>query len=171
MSEGAERSETFEPEFRLLSAAHGGRNVDGGGSGLANGMVGRRRSLRTGDGLDAGAITQRPDLAFVVIQFQAGIDEQLVAFLAAIEFLNYRRKRRRDSGDERLARDLAARLQDRSFRGGRLQPVIENNSTPRFRKILWVNMASVSDIPAEYDRPPERLRSDAVRGADEGNSA
>src|SRR5438105_832322 len=127
MSERAERSETFEPEFRPLAAAHGGCNVDGGGSGLANGMLSRRRNLRTGDGLDAGAITQRPDLAFVIIQFQASIDEQLAAFLAAIEFLNYRRKRRWHSGDERFARDLAARLQDRSFRCGRLQPVIENN--------------------------------------------
>src|SRR5271168_5379669 len=127
MSERTERSETFEPEFRPLAAAHGGRNIDSRGSGLAYGMLGRRRSLCTGDGLDAGAITQCPDLAFIISQFQAGIDNQLAAFLAAIEFLNYRRNCRWHSGDERLARDLDAGLQDRFFRRGRLQAVIENN--------------------------------------------
>ena len=127
MSKRTERSATLEPEFRALAAAHGGSNVDGGGSGLADGMLGRGRNLSVGDGLDGGAVTQRPDLAFVVLQFEAGIDEQLAASVGAIELLNYRRKCRWHSGNERLARDLDAGLQNRSFRRGRLQPVIENN--------------------------------------------
>ena len=49
MSKRAERSETLEPEFRALAAAHRGCNVDGGGSGLANGMLGRGRNLCAGD--------------------------------------------------------------------------------------------------------------------------
>src|SRR5438045_1488504 len=54
-------------------------------------MLGRGRNLCVGDGLDGGAVTQRPDLAFVVLQFEAGIDEQLAALVGAIELLNYRR--------------------------------------------------------------------------------
>src|SRR6201997_3141081 len=108
MSERTERSAPLEPEFRALAAAHGGSNVDGGGSGLADGMLGRRRNLCVGDGLDGGTVTQRPDLAFVILQFEPGIDEQLTAFVGAIELLNYRRKCRWHSGDERLARDLVA---------------------------------------------------------------
>ncbi len=53
-------------------------------------------------------------------------------FLVAIELLNYRRRCRWHSGDERLAQDLGAGLQDRSFRRGRLQPVIENNFDAAF---------------------------------------
>ena len=86
MSKRAERSETLEPEFRPLAAAHGGHNVDGRGSGLADGMLGRRRNICAGDGLNGGTVTQRPDLAFVILQLQAGIDEQPAAFLGAIEF-------------------------------------------------------------------------------------
>src|ERR1700738_5735391 len=81
---------------------------DGGGSGLANGMLGRGRNLCAGEGLDGGTVTQRPDLAFVILQLQAGIDEQLAVFLVAIELLDYRRKRRWPSGDERFAGDLGA---------------------------------------------------------------
>jgi len=44
------------PKRRLswngTSAAHGGRDIDGGGTGLANGMLGRRRNHCAGDGLD-----------------------------------------------------------------------------------------------------------------------
>ena len=108
MSERAERSATLEPEFRALAAAYGGGNVDGGGSGLADGMLGRGRNLCAGDGPDGGAVTQRPDLAFVILQFEAGIDEQLAAFVGAIELPNYRRKCRWHSGDERLAGDFVA---------------------------------------------------------------
>jgi hypothetical protein len=74
MSERAERSATLEPEFRALAAAYGGGNVAGGDSGLADGMLGRGRNLCAGDGLDVGTVTQRPDLAFVILQLQAGID-------------------------------------------------------------------------------------------------
>jgi hypothetical protein len=119
MSERAKRSEALEPEFRPLAAAHGSSNVDGGGSGLANGMLGRGRNLSAGGGFDGGTVIQRPDLAFVILQLQAGINEQLATFLGAIEFLKYRRKCRWHSGDERLARDIGAGLQDRSFRCGR----------------------------------------------------
>src|ERR1700737_4005499 len=70
-------------------------------------------------------LPQRPDVSFVILQLQAGIDEQLAVLLVAIELLDYRRKCRWHSGDERLARDLGAGLQDRSFRRCRLQPVIE----------------------------------------------
>ena len=101
-------------------------------AGLADGMLGRRRNLCAGDGLDRGTVTQRPDLAFVILQLQVGIDEQLAAFLGAIEFLNHRRKCRWHSGDQRLAGDLGAGLQDRSFRRGRLQPVIENDFDAAF---------------------------------------
>ena len=132
MSKRAKRSETLELELRPLAATHGGRNVDGGGRGLANGMLGRGRNLCASDGLDGGTVTQRPDDALVILQLQAGIDEQLAVFLVAIEFLDYRRKCRWHSGDERLARDLSAGLQDRSFRCGRLQPVIENNFDAAF---------------------------------------
>src|SRR6266513_4791098 len=108
MSKRTERSAALEPEFRALAAAHGGSNVDGGGSGLADGMLGRGRNLCAGDGLDGGAVTQRPDFAFAILQFEAGIDEQLAAFVGAIELLNYRRKCRWHSGDERLAGNLVA---------------------------------------------------------------
>ena len=108
MSERTERSATLEPEFRAVAAVHGGSNVDGGGSGLADGVLGRGRNLCVGDGLDGGAVTQRSDLAFIVLQFEAGIDEQLAVFVGAIELLNYRRKDRWHSGDERLAGDLVA---------------------------------------------------------------
>src|ERR1700741_3516532 len=103
MSKRTERCAPLEPELRALAAAHGSSNVDGGGSGLADGMLGRGRNLCTGDGLDAGAVTQRPDLAFVILELKAGIDKQLTAFGGAIELLNYRWKRRWHSGNERLA--------------------------------------------------------------------
>jgi len=99
---------------------------------LANSMLGRGRNLCAGDGRDGGTVTQRPDVAFVIFQLQAGIDEQLALFLGAIEILDYRRKCRWHSGDQRLARDLGAGLQDRSFRRGRLQPFIENNFDAAF---------------------------------------
>src|ERR1700731_461300 len=108
MSKRTERSPTLEPEFRALAAVHGGANVDGGGSGLADGMQGRGRNLCVGDGPDGGAVTQRPDLAFVILQFEAGIDEQLAAFVGAVQILNYRRKCRWHSGDERRAGDPVA---------------------------------------------------------------
>ena len=76
MSKRAERSETLEPEFRPLAAVQGGGNVDGGGCGLANSMLSRGRNLCAGDGFDAGTVTQRPDVTFVILQLQAGIDEQ-----------------------------------------------------------------------------------------------
>src|SRR5690242_4878320 len=104
MSKRTERSATLEPEFRALAAAHDGSNVDGGGSGLADGMLGRGRNLCVGDGFDGGTVTQRPDLAYVILQFEPGIDEQPAAFVG-IELLNYRRKCRWHSGDERLAGD------------------------------------------------------------------
>ena len=72
MSKRTECSETFEGEFLPRAAAHGGSNVDGGGSGLADGMLGRRRNLCVGDGLDGGTVTQRPDVAFVILQFEPG---------------------------------------------------------------------------------------------------
>src|ERR1700730_9095993 len=108
MSKRAERSATLEPEFRPLAAAHGGRNVDGGDSGLTYRMLGRGRNLCAGDGFDGSTVTQRPDLVFVILQVQAGIDEQLAMFLGAIELLNDRRRCRWHSGDERLAEDLGA---------------------------------------------------------------
>src|SRR5438132_5785429 len=81
MSKRAKRSETLELELRPLAATHGGRNVDGGGRGLANGMLGRGRNLCAGDGLAGPTVTQRPNVAFEILQLQAGIDEQLAVFL------------------------------------------------------------------------------------------
>src|ERR1700740_2307317 len=121
MSERADRTVTLESEFRALAAAYGGGNVDGGGSGLADGMLGRGWNLCASDGCDAGTITQCPDLAFVILQLQAVIDEQLAAFFGAIQLLNYRRKCRWHCGNKGLAGNLGAGLQDRSLRRGRLQ--------------------------------------------------
>ena len=47
------------------------------------------RNLCAGHGLNRGTIAQRPDLAFVILQLQAGIDEQLAPFFAAIQFLQH----------------------------------------------------------------------------------
>src|SRR5260370_15704017 len=58
MSKRAERSETFEPEFRPLAAAHGGGNVDGGGPGLATGVLCRPRNRCARHGLAGAASTQ-----------------------------------------------------------------------------------------------------------------
>src|SRR5215831_14050522 len=127
MSKRAKSTEALELEFRPLAATHGGRNIDGGDSGFANGMLGRRRNYCAGDGLDRSAVTQRPNLALVILQLQALIDQQFAAFLWAIETLNYWRKRRWHGGDQRLARDLDAGLQYRPFGRSRLQPVIEND--------------------------------------------
>src|SRR5262249_14852951 len=127
MSKRAKSPEAVEPELRPLAVTHGGCDIRGGDIGLPNGMLGRRRSHLAGDGLDRGAVTERPTLAFVTLQFQARIDEQFAAFLWAIETLNYRRKRRWHSGDQGLARDLDAGLQYRPFGRGSLQPVIEND--------------------------------------------
>src|SRR5215467_13051269 len=127
MSKRTQRSEALEPEPRPLAATHGGRDIDGGDIGLANGMLGRRRNYCAGDGLDRSAVTQRPNLALVILQFQALIDQQFAAFLWAIEALKYWRKRRWNGGDQRLAMDLDARLQYRPFGRGSLQPVSEND--------------------------------------------
>jgi hypothetical protein len=130
MPKRAERSEPFELEFRSSAAPHGSRNIDGGGSGLANGMLGRRRHRCTCHRLDGGAVTERPDLPFMILQLQTPIDEQFAALLRAIEVLNYWRKCRRHSGDKRFAGDLGAGLQYRSFRRGRLEAIIENDLDP-----------------------------------------
>src|SRR5467141_1976489 len=45
-----------------------------------------------GDGFDAGTVTQRADVTFVILKLQAGIDEQLAVFLGAIDFLDHRRR-------------------------------------------------------------------------------
>src|SRR6516162_11904836 len=127
MSKRTQRSEALESEFRPPAAAHGGRNIDGGSSGLANGMLGRRRYLCAGDGLDRGAVTQRPNLAFVILQLQTRIDQQFAAFLWAVETLNYWSERRWHSGDQRLAGDLDAGLQYRPFGRSSLQSIIEND--------------------------------------------
>src|SRR5215469_832319 len=127
MSKRTQRSEALEPEFRPLAATYSGRNIDGGDSGFANGMLGRRRNCCAGDGLDRGAVTQRPNLALVILQLQALIDQQFAAFLWAIEALKYWRKRRWHGGDQGLARDLDAGLQYRPSGRGSLQPVIEND--------------------------------------------
>ena len=108
MSKRTQRSEALEPELRPLAATHGGRDIDGGDIGLANGMLGRRRNYCAGDGLDRSAVTQRPNLAFVILQLQALIDQQFAAFLWTIETLKYWRKRRWHGGDQGLARDLDA---------------------------------------------------------------
>src|SRR5260370_11456416 len=88
MPKRAECSEPFELEFRASAALHGRRNIDGGGGRLANGMLGGRRDRCTCDRLDRGAVTERPDLPFMILQLQARTDEQFAAFLPAIEFLN-----------------------------------------------------------------------------------
>src|SRR6516164_1168570 len=106
MPKRAERSEAFELEFRSSAAAHGSRNIDGGGSRLANGMLGGRGHRRTCHRLDRSAVTERPDLPFMILQLQTPIDEQFAAVLRAIEVLNYWRKCRRYGGDQRFAGDL-----------------------------------------------------------------
>ena len=88
MSKRAEGAETLEREFRPLAAAYGGCDVDGRSSGLADGMLGGGRNFGAGHSLDGSAVAQRPDLAFVIGQLQAGIDDELAALLEAIEFLN-----------------------------------------------------------------------------------
>ena len=45
MPKRAERSEPFEPEFYSPAAPHAGRNIDRGGGGLANGMLGGRGTV------------------------------------------------------------------------------------------------------------------------------
>src|SRR6516165_5452862 len=123
----AERSQPFELEFCLSAAPHGSRNIDGGGSGLANGMLGGWRHRCTCHRLDRGAVTERPDLPFMILQLQSPVDEQFAALFRAIEVLNDWRKCRRHSGDKCFAGDLGAGLQYRSFRRGRLEAIIENN--------------------------------------------
>jgi hypothetical protein len=127
MPERTQCSEPFEREFRPLPAAHRGRDVDRGNRGLADGMLCRRRNRRAGHGPDRCAVAQGPDFAFVMLQLEAGIDQKLAAFFGASELLDHRRKHRRDRGDQGLAGNLDARLQDRFFRGSRLQPVIQND--------------------------------------------
>src|SRR5215469_2511761 len=85
VSERAECSKAFEPEFHPPAAAHGGCNIDRSGARLADGMLGRWRNLCAGDGFNRGAIAQRPDPAFVASKLECGVDEQFAAFLGAVE--------------------------------------------------------------------------------------
>ena len=116
-------------------------------------MLGRGRNLCAGDGFDGGTVTQRPDVAFVILQLQAGIDEQLAVLLVAIELLDYLRKCRWHSGDERLARisvpDCKIALSDVAAFSLSLRII----SMPRFRKIRWAKFASVSDISGRIRSP------------------
>ena len=83
MPKRAERSEPFEPEFYSPAAPHAGRNIDRGGGGLANGMLGGRRNRCTCDRLDCGAVTERPDFPFMILQLQARTDEQFPESLSS----------------------------------------------------------------------------------------
>src|SRR6516165_3828666 len=105
VSERAECSKAFEPEFRPPAAAHGGGNINRSGDSLTDRVLGRRWNLCPGNSLDCGTVTQCPDLAFVILQLQVAIDEQLTSILRAVEILHHRRKRRWHSGYQRLARD------------------------------------------------------------------
>src|SRR5215467_3251872 len=153
MTKRAERSEPFELEFRSSAAPHDSRNIDGGGGGLANGMLGGRRHRCTCHRLDRGAVTERPDPPFMIFQLQTLIDEQFAALLRAIEVLNYWRKCRRHSGDKRLqeisAPDCSIALSDVAA----LRRSLRMISIPRWRKILWAKTARRSDISGRMRSP------------------